>query len=203
MTVDAHNLLAIVLMGLATYGTRVAGLFLAGRLPRTGRVRVALDALPPDVLTAVIAPALVAGCAVVVKPSPYTPLTMLRIAELIGDGLPPGVLNVVSGGDELGPWLTARDDIDKISFTGSTATGKKVMATAANGLKRVTLELGGNDPAIVMPDVDIAEVAPKLFWGAFFNNAQLCLATKRMYIHKDIYEPLTKAIVEHRLQRPG
>jgi aldehyde dehydrogenase (NAD+) len=144
-----------------------------------------------------IAPALVAGCTMVVKPSPFTPLTMLRLAELIGDGLPAGVLNVVSGGDALGPMLTAHPGIDKISFTGSSATGKKVMASAANDLKRVTLELGGNDPAIVMPDVDIADVAPKLFWGAFLNNAQLCLATKRLYIHKDIYEPLSKAIVDY------
>ncbi len=144
-----------------------------------------------------IAPALVAGCTLVVKPSPYTPLTLLRLMDLIGDKIPAGVVNVVSGGDELGPMLTAHKGIDKISFTGSTATGKKVMANAASDLKRVTLELGGNDPAIVMPDVDIVDVAPKLFWAAFVNSAQLCLATKRLYIHSDIYEPLTKAIVEY------
>lgn len=144
-----------------------------------------------------IAPALVAGCTLVVKPSPYTPLTLLRIMELVGDKIPPGIVNVVTGGDALGPMLTAHPGINKISFTGSTATGKKVMAGAATDLKRVTLELGGNDPAIVMPDVDIAEVAPKLFWAAFVNSGQLCLATKRLYIHKDIYAPLTQAICQY------
>jgi acyl-CoA reductase-like NAD-dependent aldehyde dehydrogenase len=144
-----------------------------------------------------IAPALVAGCTVVVKPSPFTPLTMLRLAELLGDLFPPGVLNVVSGGDTLGPMLTAHPGIDKISFTGSTATGKKVMESASRTLTRVTLELGGNDPAIVMPDVDIATVVPKLFWGAFYNSAQFCLATKRLYIHEDIYAPLSSALVDY------
>jgi aldehyde dehydrogenase (NAD+) len=144
-----------------------------------------------------IAPALVAGCTLLVKPSPYTPLTLLRIAELVGDLVPPGVLNVVSGGDQLGPMLTGHAGIDKISFTGSTATGKKVMANAAADLKRITLELGGNDAAIVMPDVDVEAVAPKLFWAAFVNSAQLCLATKRLYVHERIYEPLTRAIADY------
>lgn len=144
-----------------------------------------------------IGPGLLAGNTMVLKPSPFTPLSTLRVAELIKDVVPAGVLNVITGSDRLGPWLTAHQGIDKISFTGSTATGKRVMESASAGLKRITLELGGNDPAIVMPDVDVAEIAPKLFWAAFNNNGQICIATKRMYIHKDVYEPLRDAIVEY------
>jgi len=137
-----------------------------------------------------VAPALVAGNAMVLKPSPFTPLCTLKIGELFQEILPPGVLNVVSGGDALGPWMTAHPGFAKISFTGSTATGKKVMETAAKDLKRITLELGGNDAAIVLPDVDLDEVAHKIFFGAFFNTAQICVATKRLYVHQDIYEGL-------------
>lgn len=144
-----------------------------------------------------VGPGLLAGNTMVLKPSPFTPLTTLRFAELVKDIVPAGVLNVITGGDRLGPWLTAHPGFDKISFTGSTATGRRVMASAAPTLKRITLELGGNDPAIVMPDVNVAEIAPKLFWAAFNNNGQICIATKRMYIHKDIYEPLRDAIVAY------
>ena len=144
-----------------------------------------------------LGPALLAGNAVVLKPSPFTPLTTLKIGELARDIFPPGVLNVVSGGDSLGPWMTAHRDIDKISFTGSTATGKRVMASAAANLKRLTLELGGNDAAIVLGDIDVAATAEKLFWAAFGNNGQICIATKRMYVHKDVYEPLKAALVAY------
>jgi aldehyde dehydrogenase (NAD+) len=144
-----------------------------------------------------VAPALLAGNTVVLKPSPFTPLTTLRLGELLRGVLPDGVLNIVTGGDALGPWMTSHPGIDKISFTGSSATGRKVMASASETLKRVTLELGGNDAAIVLPDVDVAEVAEKLFWAAFGNSGQICIATKRMYVHKDIYEPLKAAIVDY------
>ena len=144
-----------------------------------------------------VAPALLAGNTVVLKPSPFTPLTTLRMGELLRGVLPNGVLNIVTGGDSLGPWMTSHPGIDKISFTGSSATGRKVMASASETLKRVTLELGGNDAAIVLPDVDVAEVAEKLFWAAFGNSGQICIATKRMYVHKDIYEPLKTAIVDY------
>jgi aldehyde dehydrogenase (NAD+) len=144
-----------------------------------------------------VAPALLAGNTVVLKPSPFTPLTTLRMGELLRGVLPDGVLNIVTGGDALGPWMTSHPGIDKISFTGSSATGRKVMASASETLKRVTLELGGNDAAIVLPDVDVAEVAEKLFWAAFGNSGQICIATKRMYVHKDIYEPLKTAIVDY------
>ena len=144
-----------------------------------------------------IGPGLLAGNTMVLKPSPFTPLTTLKLGEIIKDILPAGVLNIISGGDNLGPWMTSHPDIDKVSFTGSTATGKKVMQSASATLKRVTLELGGNDPAIVMPDVDVEKVAEQLFWAAFGNNGQICIATKRMYVHKDIYEPLRDAIVAY------
>ncbi|MBI1186633.1 MAG: aldehyde dehydrogenase family protein [Alphaproteobacteria bacterium] len=137
-----------------------------------------------------VAPALVAGNTMVLKPSPFTPLCTLKIGELFRDVFPPGVLNIISGGDDLGPWMTAHPGFAKISFTGSTATGKRVMESAAKDLKRVTLELGGNDAAIVMPDVDLDDVAQKIFFGAFFNTAQICVATKRLYVHEDVYDAL-------------
>ena len=137
-----------------------------------------------------VAPALVAGNTMVLKPSPFTPLCTLKIGELFRDIFPPGVLNIVSGSDRLGPWMTSHPGFAKISFTGSTATGKAVMANAAQDLKRVTLELGGNDAAIVMPDVDLDDVAQKIFFGAFFNTAQICVATKRLYVHESIYDGL-------------
>lgn len=137
-----------------------------------------------------IAPALIAGNTMVLKPSPFTPLCTLKLAELWRDILPPGVFNVISGDNELGPMMTAHPGFAKISFTGSTATGKRVMEAASRDLKRITLELGGNDAAIIMPDVDVKAVAQKLFFGAFYNSAQICIATKRMYIHEAIYDEL-------------
>lgn len=143
-----------------------------------------------------ICPALIAGCTMILKPSPFTPLVMLKLGELLQGVLPDGVLNIVTGGDEVGPWMTGHPGIDKISFTGSTATGRKVMAAAATSLKRVTLELGGNDPAIVLPDVDIDTVVPEIFWGAFRNSAQFCLASKRLYVHEAIYDRFANAFVD-------
>lgn len=144
-----------------------------------------------------VGPALLAGNTMVLKPSPFTPLTTLKFGELAATILPPGVLNVVTGGDRLGPWLTEHPGIDKVSFTGSTATGRRVMQSASSTLKRVTLELGGNDPAIVMPDADVEAIAERLFWAAFTNNGQICIATKRMYVHEDVYEPLRDALVRY------
>ena len=123
-----------------------------------------------------IAPALLAGNTLVLKPSPYTPLATLKVGELLRDVFPPGVVNIVSGGDELGALMTTHPVPRKISFTGSVETGKKVALSAAPDLKRVTLELGGNDPAIVLDDADPAVIAEKLFWGAFANNGQICSA---------------------------
>ncbi len=142
-----------------------------------------------------IAPALVAGNTMVLKPSPNTPLCTLKLGELINSILPAGVLNIVSGGNDLGAWITRHSDIRKISFTGSTATGRKIMESASGNLKRITLELGGNDPAIVLPDVDPQQVAQELFWAAFQNSAQFCVAAKRIYIHEDIYDDVAEALV--------
>lgn len=144
-----------------------------------------------------IAPALAAGNTIVVKPSPFTPLCTLKLGELLRDILPAGVLNVVSGGNDVGAWLTQHPDVRKISFTGSTATGRKIMESASGNLKRITLELGGNDPAIVMPDVDIEATAKALFWASFQNSAQFCVAAKRLYIHEDIYDALSAALVDY------
>lgn len=144
-----------------------------------------------------VAPALVAGNTVVLKPSPFTPLATLMIGEIAQSVLPPGVLNVLSGGDALGPWMSAHPGIAKIAFTGSTATGRKVMASAAASLKRLTLELGGNDAAIVLPDVDLDKVVPELFWAAFRNTGQVCVAAKRLYIHDLIYDELARRLVDY------
>jgi acyl-CoA reductase-like NAD-dependent aldehyde dehydrogenase len=137
-----------------------------------------------------IAPALLAGNTLVLKPSPFTPLCALKLGELARGILPPGVFNVISGEDALGPMMTRHKGIAKISFTGSTATGKRVMEAASRDLKRITLELGGNDAAIVMPSVNLDKVAQKIFFGAFYNTAQVCIATKRLYIHESIYDGL-------------
>lgn len=141
-----------------------------------------------------IAPALLAGNTMVLKPSPFTPLSTLKLGQLVSGLLPPGVLNVVSGGDDLGKWMTSHPVPRKISFTGSVATGKHVAASAAPDLKRVTLELGGNDPAIVLDDVDPAAVAAKLFWGAFQNNGQVCSAIKRVYVPEALYADVVEAL---------
>ncbi|MEP2828729.1 aldehyde dehydrogenase family protein [Parvibaculum sp.] len=135
-------------------------------------------------------PALLAGNTVVLKPAPTTPLTSLKLGELIKDIVPAGVVNIVADDNDLGAALTAHPDVRKISFTGSTATGQKVMAGAAGLLKRITLELGGNDAGIVLDDVNPKEAAPKLFQSAFQNSGQVCIAMKRLYVHEKIYDEM-------------
>lgn len=135
-------------------------------------------------------PALIAGNTLIVKPAPTTPLTALRLGALIKDLVPPGVVNFITDQNDLGAALTAHPDVRKVSFTGSTATGSKVMAGAAGLLKRITLELGGNDAGIVLGDVDPKEVAPKLFQSAFQNSGQVCIAMKRLYVHESIYDEM-------------
>jgi acyl-CoA reductase-like NAD-dependent aldehyde dehydrogenase len=139
--------------------------------------------------------ALYTGNTVVLKPSPYTPLTTLKLGELLRDILPAGVLNVLAGGDELGQRMTEHAGIDKISFTGSVATGKKVYASAAGTIKRLTLELGGNDPAVVLDDVDPEAIAARLFFSAFVNSGQVCMAIKRIYAHESVFAGLCDALV--------
>ncbi|MFC9975385.1 aldehyde dehydrogenase family protein [Spirillospora sp. NPDC127200] len=143
-----------------------------------------------------LAPALLAGNTVVLKPSPYTPLSSLVLGEALREVLPPGVFNVVTGGDELGAWMTSHPVPRKISFTGSVATGKRVAASAAPDLKRVTLELGGNDPAILLDDADPAAVADKLFGAAFQNNGQVCSAIKRVYVPEALYGDVVEALAD-------
>jgi len=137
------------------------------------------------------------GNCIIVKPSPFTPYCGLKLVELAQKFFPAGVVQALSGGDELGPWLTAHAGVDKISFTGSTATGKKVLESASKTLKRVTLELGGKDPAVICKSVDIAATAPKIATFAFLNSGQICVALKRIYIHEDIYDEFRDAMVEY------
>ncbi|MFT5442684.1 MAG: acyl-CoA reductase-like NAD-dependent aldehyde dehydrogenase [Myxococcota bacterium] len=144
-----------------------------------------------------VGPALVMGNTMVLKPSPYTPLAVLRFGEIVREVVPDGVLNVVSGGDELGRWITEHDDIHKISFTGSAPTGKKIMSSAAGTLKRITLELGGNDAAIVRSDANPSKVAGPIFDMAFQNSGQVCGAIKRLYVHDDIYDAVCNELVKH------
>jgi acyl-CoA reductase-like NAD-dependent aldehyde dehydrogenase len=141
-----------------------------------------------------IAPALRAGNTVVVKPSPYTPLSTIEMVQTLAPILPPGVLQAITGRDPLGARLVEHPLIRKISFTGSTATGTKVAQAAAGDLKRVTLELGGNDAAIVLPDADIATAAPSLFFSAMANNGQICMAVKRVYVPEAMYDDVVEAI---------
>ncbi len=138
--------------------------------------------------------ALLAGNTVVLKPAATTPVTALMLGELMRDLFPAGVVNVVTDDNDLGPVLTAHPDVAKVSFTGSTETGRRVMASAASTLKRLTLELGGNDPGIVLEDADVATVAPRIFDAAFMNCGQVCLALKRLYVHDSIYDEMCDAL---------
>ncbi|MBW8841036.1 MAG: aldehyde dehydrogenase family protein, partial [Sphingomonadales bacterium] len=135
-----------------------------------------------------LGPALVTGNTMVAKPAPTTPLTTLLFGEICRDILPVGVFNTVCDQNDLGEVLTTHPDVAKVALTGSTATGKKVMAAAAQGVKRVTLELGGNDAAIVLDDVDARQVAQKVYGGAMANAGQICVAIKRAYVPEPMYD---------------
>ncbi len=141
-----------------------------------------------------IAPALRMGNAVVVKPSEYTPLSVLALVEVLNRELPDGILSVVCGGRDVGARLAEHPAIGKIMFTGSTATGKAIIRSSAGTVKRLTLELGGNDAGIVLPDVDPKAIAQDLFWGAFINTGQTCAALKRLYVHEDIYDAVCEEL---------
>ena len=170
-------------------------------LQEDGTSRIIRQRLPLGVVAAItpwnfpvimmvtkLAPALLAGNTIVVKPAPSTPLTTLKVGELCAKIFPAGVVNVIADANDLGGALTSHPDVAKIAFTGSTGTGRKVMASAAPTLKRLTLELGGNDAAIVLDDVDPKEIAPKLFFAAMVNSGQVCLAAKRIYVHEKVYD---------------
>lgn len=143
-----------------------------------------------------VGPALMTGNTVIMKPSPYTPYCDLKLGELAISVFPKGVFQVLSGGDELGPWFTEHPGIDMISFTGSIPTGKRVAASCAKTLKRYVLELGGNDAAIVCDDVDIEKCLPKIATLAFLNSGQICMLAKRIYVHEKIYDQFRDAMVE-------
>jgi len=141
-----------------------------------------------------IIPAIRAGNTVVIKPSPLTPLSTIRLVELMNETLPAGVVNVVTGENEIGALMSAHPDIAKVTFTGSTATGRKIMKSAATTLKRLTLELGGNDAGVVLPDADPKAIAEGLFWGAFINGGQTCAALKRLYVHDSLYDDVCREL---------
>ena len=182
------------LMGCIAWCNQVARLDLPVEiLSDTDRHRIELHRKPLGVVGAItpwnfpcilaiwkIAPALMTGNTLVLKPSPFTPLSTLKMGMLIKDALPPGVINIIAGKDQLGQWMTEHDGIQKISFTGSIATGKKIMSSASGNLKRLTLELGGNDAGIILPDADPNAIAEKIFWSAFDNSGQICAALKRL-----------------------
>lgn len=135
-----------------------------------------------------IMPAIHVGCTVVIKPSPYTPLSTLRLVELMNGVLPPGVINVVTGDSEVGDRISAHPGIDKIVFTGSTETGRKIMKASTGNLKRLTLELGGNDAGIILPDTNLDPLMDKLFLACFLNCGQNCSALKRLFVHSSQYD---------------
>jgi acyl-CoA reductase-like NAD-dependent aldehyde dehydrogenase len=137
-----------------------------------------------------IGPALITGNTVIAKPAPTTPLTTLLIGEIAATIFPPGVFQTLADANDLGPVLTAHPGVRHVSFTGSTATGKKVLANLTGSLKRFQLELGGNDAAIVLDDVDVAKVAKSIFANATYNCGQICVATKRVYAPDALYDEL-------------
>ncbi|WP_320042228.1 aldehyde dehydrogenase family protein [uncultured Desulfobacter sp.] len=144
-----------------------------------------------------IMPALRVGCTVVIKPASYTPLSTVRMVELINDILPPGVLNVVAGSSEIGNAMSAHKGIDKIVFTGSVPVGQTIMQRAAANLKTLTLELGGNDAGIILPGTDIDPLLEPLFWGCFINAGQTCACLKRLFVHEDQYEEICQKFTDY------
>ncbi len=143
-----------------------------------------------------LAPALAAGCAVVLKPAEQTPLSALRLGQLINDiGFPPGMVNIVTGlGPVAGAALVEHPDVAKISFTGSTVTGERISRGAAATVKRVTLELGGKSPVIVMPDADLGKAAAAIAAGIFVNSGQTCSAGSRLLVHRSVAGALVESI---------
>src|SRR5437763_4384039 len=144
-----------------------------------------------------LAPALAAGCTTVLKPAEQTPLSALRLGELaLEAGIPPGVVNVVTGDGETGAALVDHPDIDKIAFTGSTAVGREIGAKAGRALKRVTLELGGKSPNIILPDADLKAATKGAFQGIYFNTGQACNAASRLFVHSDSFDEVVGALAE-------
>ena len=143
-----------------------------------------------------ISPALAAGCTLILKPAEQTSVTALRLADFVAEaGFPPGVINVITGnGHTAGDRLVKHPDVDKIAFTGSTEVGKIINHNATDSLKRVTLELGGKSPVVVMPDVNVDEVAPGAAGGIFFNSGQICVAGSRLFAHRSIFDRMVEGV---------
>lgn len=173
-----------------------------------GKRRVRVERRPLGVVAAItpwnvplillvhkLAPALHAGNTLVAKPSEHTPLSTLLLGQLLKDVFPAGVLNIIAGDGAVGEQLSQHPQVRHITFTGSVATGKRLYAGAASDLKRLTLELGGNDAALVLDDADVPAIAEALFWGAFWNSGQVCFAIKRLYVHHSLFQPLIDALV--------
>ncbi|WP_347756527.1 aldehyde dehydrogenase family protein [Agrococcus sp. ProA11] len=150
---------------------------------------------PAMIATWQFAPALRMGNGVVMKPSEYTPLSVLATAHLVNRHLPEGLFTVLAGDRELGEAISSHPAFGKLTFTGSASTGEAIMRASADNLTRLTLELGGNDPGIVLPDVDAKAIAEGLFWGAFINTGQTCAALKRLYVHEDVYDDVVRELV--------
>jgi phenylacetaldehyde dehydrogenase len=144
-----------------------------------------------------VAPSLRMGNTVVVKPSEYTTLSVLGLLDVLKGVLPQDVLTVVTGDGTIGAALAGHAGVDKVMFTGSTRTGKKIIASSADTIKRVTVELGGNDAGVVLPDADPAAIAEGVFWGAFINTGQTCAALKRLYVHDSMYDAMCQALVDY------
>ena len=144
-----------------------------------------------------VVPALAAGNTIIIKPSEVTPTSTIRLVDILQEALPPGVLNVVNGdGPSIGEPMTLHPGIDKISFTGSTAVGKRVQANCSGSVKRCTLELGGKGPGLVLPDADLDMVAQGALWGVYMNAGQACESGTRLLVHEDIYDVLLEKLVE-------
>ena len=144
-----------------------------------------------------LAPALAAGCTIVLKPAEQTPLTALRFGELIQDaGIPDGVVNIVTGyGETAGASLAEHLDVDKVAFTGSTEVGKLIVKASTGNLKRVSLELGGKSPAIVFPDADLDFAVAGTASAIFYNQGQCCTAGSRLFAHKKVYDRMVSGVV--------
>jgi phenylacetaldehyde dehydrogenase len=143
-----------------------------------------------------LAPALAAGCAVILKPAEDTSLTALRLGELLLEaGVPPGTVGIVTGyGEEVGAALAAHPGVDKVAFTGSTEVGRLILAAAKGNLKKVTLELGGKSPAIVMPDAELELAIPGAANSIFFNSGQVCVAGSRLYAHRSVFDRVVAGV---------
>ncbi|MCI4667520.1 MAG: aldehyde dehydrogenase family protein [Bacteroidia bacterium] len=141
-----------------------------------------------------IIPSLRTGNTVVLKPSEYTSIGTLEMVRLINTVLPPGVLNTISGDGKVGDILVRHQDVDKIMFTGSASTAKKIIEASGGNMARLTLECGGNDPAIVLPGTEMASKAGDLFWGSFINMGQTCACAKRLYVHEDDYDQVVSSL---------